>query len=81
MMRTAVLEEVGSLRLKQVPIPGLGPGEALVRIETNTIYDTDLRIVSKARTVRIRLGVTLGHEFTGRVTTVGRGAGGVPVGA
>ena len=37
MMRAAVLEAIGSLKLKQVPVPEPGPGEVLVRIEANTI--------------------------------------------
>ena len=81
MMRAAVLEEIGSLRLKQVPVPEPGPGEMLVRIEANTICGTDLRIISGAKTAGVRPGVILGHEFAGRVAAVGRGVDGVPVGA
>ena len=81
MMRAAVLEEIGSLKLKQVPIPEPGPGEVLVRIEANTICGTDLRIISGAKTAGVRPGVILGHEFAGRVAAVGRGVDGVPVGA
>ena len=73
MMRAAVLEEIGSLRLKQVPVPEPGPGEVLVRIEANTICGTDLRIISGAKTAGVRPGVILGHEFAGRVAAVGRG--------
>jgi len=81
MMRAAVLEEIGKLRLKQVPVPEPGPGEVLVRIEANTICGTDLRIISGAKTAGVRPGVILGHEFAGRVAAVGRGVDGVPVGA
>jgi len=75
MMRAAVLEEIGKLRLKQVPVPEPGPGEVLVRIEANTICGTDLRIISGAKTAGVRPGVILGHEFAGRVAAVGRGVG------
>ena len=80
-MNAAVLEDVGQLRLRRVPIPEPGPGEVVLKIEANTICGTDLRIISGAKTAGVRPGVILGHEFAGRVAAVGEGVTGVPVGA
>lgn len=80
-MNAAVLEDVGRLRLRRVRRPEPGPGEAVLKIEANTICGTDLRIVSGAKTAGVRPGVILGHEFAGRVAAVGDGVAGVPVGA
>lgn len=80
-MKAAVLEEIGQLELRDLPVPMPGPGEVLLRVEANTICGTDLRIISGAKTAGVRLGVILGHEFAGRVAAVGDGVVDVPVGA
>lgn len=79
-MNAAVLHDINNLRLESVPIPEPGPGEILLRIESNTICGTDLRIISGAKTAGVRPGVIMGHEFAGRIAVVGEGVTGYNVG-
>ncbi|MGI4894994.1 MAG: alcohol dehydrogenase catalytic domain-containing protein, partial [Janthinobacterium lividum] len=57
-----------------------GPGEVLVRIASNTICGTDLRIASGAKSKGVRIPVVLGHETAGSVAEVGAGVEGLRVG-
>jgi L-iditol 2-dehydrogenase len=65
-MLAAVYHGPGDLRVEQVPMPAVGPGEALVRVLSASICGTDLRIFHgghrkyPAGTVRIP-----GHEVVG----------------
>lgn len=61
-MRALVLAN-GSVRVKEVPDPQPGPGEALVKVLTAGICNTDLEL---ARGYMNFSGV-LGHEFVGVV--------------
>ena len=79
-MNAAVLNGIDDLTLSRVPVPTPGPGEVLLRIEANTICGTDLRYISGAKTAGVRPGVIMGHEFAGRVHSVGEGVQGVPLG-
>ena len=76
-MRAWVLEEFGApLQRRDVPVPAIGPGEALVRVRNVGICGTDLKI----RAGRMGLGVVpliMGHEVAGEVAAVGDGVQGV----
>ncbi|KPK89153.1 MAG: hypothetical protein AMJ88_17990 [Anaerolineae bacterium SM23_ 63] len=69
------------LRIEQRPIPEIGPGEALLAVESASICGTDLRILHGGHrkypvgTVRIP-----GHEVVGRIVKVGEGIHVVKVG-
>ncbi len=65
-----------------VPVPVPGPGEILVRVELAAICGTDLHIVNWDRWAasRIKPPRIFGHEFVGRVTTVGPGVTGIQTG-
>ncbi|MDO4258798.1 MAG: alcohol dehydrogenase catalytic domain-containing protein [Actinomycetaceae bacterium] len=79
-MQAAVLGGINDLRLRDVPIPEVGPGEVLLKVEANTICGTDLRIISGAKTAGVRPGVIMGHEFAGRVADVGQGIDDIAIG-
>jgi (R,R)-butanediol dehydrogenase/meso-butanediol dehydrogenase/diacetyl reductase len=67
-MAALVCHEDGALVVERVPVPELGPGDALVRISHCGICGTDLHHVAG------RLGhgpLVLGHEYSGVVAAVG----------
>ena len=80
-MLAAVYYGPNDLRIEQRPIPEIGPGEALLEVETASICGTDLRIFHgdhrkyPVGTVRIP-----GHEVVGRIAKVGEGVQVVKVG-
>lgn len=68
--------------LTEVPVPEIGPGELLIRIEKVAICGTDVHIYDwnpwAERT--IRPPQILGHEFVGHVEEIGDGVSGFSVG-
>jgi len=73
-MRALVKEAPGEgLTLKNVPIPGIGPDDVLIRVKRTGICGTDIHIWSwdawAARTVPTPL--VTGHEFAGEIVEVG----------
>ena len=75
-MRAAVFVGPGQLELQEIPTPTAGEGELLLKVGTNTVCGTDLRIMRGEKTAGIRLGAVLGHEIGGYVTEVGAGVEG-----
>src|SRR5438105_3875658 len=59
--------------LEDVPKPGIGPNDLLIRVHYTSICGTDLHIVNwdawAQRTIRIPL--IIGHEFEGSVVEIG----------
>ena len=43
-MRQAVLHQPNDLRIEQVPIPDLEPGDVLLRVDAALVCGTDVRI-------------------------------------
>ncbi|PPU86509.1 L-threonine 3-dehydrogenase [Xanthomonas populi] len=68
--------------LEQVPVPSPGPNEVLIKLEKTAICGTDLHIYLwdewSQRT--IKPGLTIGHEFVGRVAELGSAVTGYQVG-
>jgi len=76
-MRAMVLEQPGPVESaplleREAPIPALGPGEVLVRVEACAVCRTDLHIV-EGELPPHKLPVIPGHEAIGRVERVGEG--------
>ena len=71
MMRAAVFEKQGSIKLREVPRPQPGVGEALIRVTLTTICGTDVHILRGEYPVR--QGLIVGHEPVGVVEEVGPG--------
>jgi threonine 3-dehydrogenase len=61
------------LAMQEIPIPTLGPQDALIKIDAAGICGTDYHIYSwdKWSQNRIKPPLTLGHEFIGTVAKVG----------
>jgi L-iditol 2-dehydrogenase len=80
-MLAAVYFGPNDLRVEQRSIPDIGPGEALLEVESASICGTDLRILHGGHrmfpvgTVRIP-----GHEVVGRIAKIGEGVQAVDVG-
>lgn len=89
-MRAARWHARGDVRVEDVPIPRVGPGEVLLRVSWCGICGTDLEeyrdgpvVIPVDRPNPLtgqRAPVTLGHEFAGEVVEVGAGVEGLAVG-
>jgi len=66
--------------LEDVPVPGISPWEALVRVRAVGICGSDQRIYQDVSPGR-RRRIILGHEIAGEVVAVGERVTDVPVGA
>src|SRR5215470_7378837 len=69
-MKAVVYRGVNDVRLEQVPVPEIGPGEILVRVHTCGICGTDLKKISTGSHSAPRI---FGHETSGVVARVGEG--------
>ncbi len=73
-MLAAVYHGPGDLRIEDVPVPKIGPGELLIKVLSASICGTDLRIyhgnhrMYPEGTIRIP-----GHEVVGTITGIGEG--------
>ena len=69
-MRAAVYQGSGVVSVEQVPTPGIGPGELLVRVEACGICHTDLKKIEHNLLAPPRI---YGHETAGVVARAGAG--------
>jgi alcohol dehydrogenase len=77
-MKAAVFVEAGRIELREMPVPQIGPGEALVRVTTTTICGTDVHILRGEYPVKP--GLIVGHEPVGVIAELGAGVTGYQVG-
>ncbi|MGC9200121.1 MAG: alcohol dehydrogenase catalytic domain-containing protein [Acidobacteriaceae bacterium] len=76
-MQAVVYREVNVVRTETIPVPEIGPGEVLVRIDTCGICGTDLKKIHSGSHSAPRV---FGHEMAGTIAAVGRGVRGFGVG-
>src|SRR6201994_1891066 len=76
-MRAAVYRSPDDVRTETVPVPEIGPGEVLVRIDTCGICGTDLK---KIHTGSHSAPRAFGHEMAGTIAAVGENVRGFAVG-
>jgi L-iditol 2-dehydrogenase len=69
----AVYRGPGDLRVEEVPIPQIGPGELLVRVAACGVCGTDLKKIEKGLLAPPRI---FGHEIGGHVAGAGAGVRG-----
>jgi L-iditol 2-dehydrogenase len=67
-MKAVVYRGLDDVRLEEVPVPQVGPGEILVRVHTCGICGTDLKKISTGSHSAPRI---FGHETAGIVAKVG----------
>jgi 2-desacetyl-2-hydroxyethyl bacteriochlorophyllide A dehydrogenase len=77
-MRAALLHGPRDLRVESAPAPVAGAGEVIVRVGVAGLCGTDHRIWSGDRAVAYPR--VMGHEFVGRVESIGAGVTRVGVG-
>ncbi len=76
-MKAAVYRGHGKLVIESVPVPEIGPGELLVRVECCGICPTDLKKIEYDLLPAPRI---FGHEIAGVVAATGEGVGKFAVG-
>ncbi|HSM88094.1 MAG TPA: alcohol dehydrogenase catalytic domain-containing protein, partial [Candidatus Limnocylindrales bacterium] len=69
-MQAAVYRGVNDVRLENVPLPEIGPGEVLIRVHTCGICGTDLKKIHTGSHSAPRI---FGHETAGQIAAVGEG--------
>ncbi len=79
-MKAAVYEGEGRVSVRDLPLPALLEAQVRVRIESDTICGTDLRIASGAKSKGVTPPVVLGHEVAGTVVEVGDAVTGYRIG-
>jgi L-iditol 2-dehydrogenase len=73
-MKAAVLTGVGSIEIKELPVPVPGADEVLVEVKANGICGTDQHIYhGKPGSASVTPPVILGHELSGVVARTGEG--------
>jgi threonine dehydrogenase-like Zn-dependent dehydrogenase len=77
-MRAAVFRGRESIRLEEVPVPALGPTDAIVKITLTTICGTDVHIWREEYPVAP--GRIIGHEPVGVIAALGDAVTGYEVG-
>ncbi len=76
-MRAAVYRGVNDVRIETVPVPEIGPGEVLMKIDTCGVCGTDLKKIHSGSHDAPRI---FGHEMSGTIAKVGEGVEGFAVG-
>ncbi len=80
-MRAARLHAREDLRVEEVPVPAVGPGEVLLRVKASAVCGTDIRMFRNgARAATPENPLVLGHEVSGVVEEVGSGVTGCRAG-
>jgi L-iditol 2-dehydrogenase len=73
-MRAAVLHGRGDVRIEEVEIPRLGPGEVLLRTRAALTCGTDVKVYRRGYHARmIQPPAVFGHEIAGVVEEIGPG--------
>jgi len=79
MMKAAVFEKPKQVRVKQVPIPQIGPTEALIKVKYTGICGTDWSIYNGWYSAD-KLPMIPGHEFSGVIAKIGPNSRGLKQG-
>ena len=76
-MTAAVYRGVNDVRIENVPVPEIGPGEVLIRVHTCGICGTDLKKIQTGSHSAPRI---FGHETSGTIAALGEKVKGFAVG-
>lgn len=80
-MKAAVFESIGTLVVKDVPEPTLTKStDVLLEVERTGICGTDLHILQDPPVHPAKMGIALGHEFTGKIVEKGSDVFGFEIG-
>ena len=78
-MLQAMLYDQRDLRVVEVPVPEIGPGEVLIRNKISTTCGTDVKIYKRGYPL-LKPPHPFGHEYSGVIERVGEGVVGFSVG-
>jgi L-iditol 2-dehydrogenase len=78
-MKAALLESLGSVRVRDIPEPSCGPEEAILKVESCAVCGSDLRIYTYGND-RVKPPAVMGHEIAGIIEKVGSKVEGLKVG-
>lgn len=76
-MKALLYEGPQKVNLKEVPVPEIGDGEALVAIEACGLCGTDILKITQGK---LPPPIPLGHEVAGKVAALGKGVKGFALG-
>jgi len=79
MMKAAVFEKVGVIKVKEVPVPDISDNEVLIKIKYTGICGTDWSIYNGWYSAD-KLPMIPGHEFSGVIAKLGKNAKGLKEG-
>ena len=81
-MKAAVLHAAHDLRVEDVPVPAIGPEDALIRVRACGICASDVHYLVHGRIGRyvVEEPMIVGHELAGDVVAVGAAVTGLAVG-
>ncbi|OGN92573.1 MAG: alcohol dehydrogenase [Chloroflexi bacterium RBG_19FT_COMBO_49_13] len=79
MMKAAVFEKIGVIKVKEVPVPEIGENDVLIKVKNTGICGTDWSIYNGWYSAD-KLPMIAGHEFSGIVAKVGKNVKGVSEG-
>jgi L-iditol 2-dehydrogenase len=81
-MKAAVLHAANDLRVEDVPVPSIGPEDALVRVRACGICASDVHYFVHGRIGQyvVEEPMIVGHELAGDVVAIGPGVRGLAVG-
>ncbi len=69
-MKAAVYRGANDVRLEEIPVPAVGPGEVLLQVEACGLCGTDLKKITHGDLPPPRV---FGHEVAGRIAAIGSG--------
>jgi threonine dehydrogenase-like Zn-dependent dehydrogenase len=77
-MKANIFHEPNNIHVEEVPRPGAGAGEAVIKITLTTICGTDIHILRGEYPVK--RGLVIGHEPVGVIEEIGEGITGYEIG-
>lgn len=78
-MKAAIFEKIDVMTLKDVPIPQVGDGDALLRVRACAVCGSDIRIFHNGHH-EVNPPAIIGHEVCGDIVAVGKNVTRVKVG-
>jgi D-arabinose 1-dehydrogenase-like Zn-dependent alcohol dehydrogenase len=75
-MKAVVLHAADDMRVQAWPVPELGPGEVLLKVEVASICGTDVKVLHRKLLGQPDGQFIMGHEYAGTVAALGPGSSG-----
>lgn len=80
-MKAARLFGINDLRVQDIPVPDIGPGEILMRTAAASVCGTDIRMLKHGHAqATAESPLVIGHEMAGTIERVGAGVSGFRAG-